>query len=81
MKNKGAYIVRAGLTGRESDNYNMQYIMDLTIIMRRLFKAGPSSEFIISVVVNDFATSIEHAQVHNDIRNFPSSNLKNLPYR
>jgi hypothetical protein len=52
----------------------MGYVVDLTIIMHRLFKAEPSPphESIVSVV-KDFENSGELAQVHNDIRKFTSS--------
>ncbi|KAF8813132.1 hypothetical protein BYT27DRAFT_7131823 [Phlegmacium glaucopus] len=52
----------------------MGYVVDLTIIMHRLFKAGPcpSHEPVISAL-SDFAKSGELGQVHNDIRKFTNS--------
>jgi len=47
----------------------MAYIVDLTILMHRLFEIEMSEERVISTL-QDYAKSGEIAQVHNDIRMF-----------
>jgi len=47
----------------------MGYIVDLTIVMHRLFTVDMSEEHVISVL-EDYVKSGEIAQVHNNIRKF-----------
>lgn len=51
----------------------MAYIVDLTIIMRRLSVVEISEERVISIL-QEYAKSGEIAQVHNDIRKFCNHN-------
>jgi len=50
----------------------MACVVDLTIIMHRLFIVDVSEDHVVSVL-ESYATSGEIAQVHNDIRKFVSS--------
>ncbi|KAJ7816723.1 hypothetical protein B0H13DRAFT_2683408 [Mycena leptocephala] len=51
----------------------MGYVVDLTIVMHRLFAVEVSEERVVSVL-EDYAKSGEITQVHNDIRTFVNSN-------
>jgi len=55
----------------------MAYIVDLTILMHRLSADEISEKHVISTL-QDYATSGEIAQVHNDIRSF-ASGIRSLP--
>jgi len=56
----------------------MGYVVDLTILMHRLFAVDVSEERVVSVL-EGYAKSGEIVQVHNDIRKFVnSSNLRHL---
>jgi len=50
----------------------MGYVVDLTIVMHRLFTVDVSEDHVVSVL-ESYAKSGEIAQVHNDIRKFVSS--------
>jgi hypothetical protein len=50
----------------------MAYIMDLTIVMHRLFTIDVSEEHVISVL-DSYVKSGELAQVHNNICQFVNS--------
>lgn len=51
----------------------MGYVVDLTIVMHRLFAVEVSEERVVSIL-EDYAKSGEITQVHNDIRTFVNSN-------
>ncbi|KAJ7826412.1 hypothetical protein B0H13DRAFT_2440642, partial [Mycena leptocephala] len=53
----------------------MGYVVDLTIVMHRLFAVEVSEERVVSVL-EDYAKSGEITQVHNDIRTFVNSNSR-----
>jgi len=85
----GITIIALGLAGRFlrwiSDVYQntpgnvacmMGYIVDLTIVMRRLSAVEVSKERVVSVL-EDYAKSGNISQVHNDIRKF----ISNIPTR
>jgi len=50
----------------------MGYVVDLTIVMHRIFKVDASEANVASVLA-DYAKSGEIVQVHNDIRKFVNS--------
>lgn len=56
----------------------MGYVVDLTILMHRLFAVDVSEEHVVSTL-EGYAKSGEIVQVHNDIRKFVASgNLRHL---
>jgi molybdopterin biosynthesis enzyme MoaB len=60
----------------------MAYIVDLTVILHRLFLSnGPVSARQVQLAVRDYAKGSSRSQIHEEIRNFVTVTQTQLVYQ